>query len=525
VSSRPKDEIANALLTRALAMFALTTSTTRQVSPLCVTDGFDDNGLDAIFCEMANSQLWIVQSKWIKIGRGEPGTGDIHKFIQGIKDLVELRFSRFSLKIDRWKRSIRELLANPELKIHIVLAYTGDSFAIHSQRLIDDLLEEYNRLNPMMVFHRLDLPELHRRLVAEVRGASISDDIMLSEWGHLSEPMEAFYGSICAKDIFDLYKKYGTSLFIENLRDFMGSTEVNEAIQQTLTSMPERFFYMNNGITMIAKAMTKKPLGGPQQRVGYFHCDALSIINGAQTVGSIGSIAPSLVGNLEKAYVMCRIISYGDLDKGLAQELTRACNTQNAILAKDFVSQDAVQKALDVGFSLIGKKYVYRSGEEIPDPDRGCTIDEATIALACQNSDVQLTVIAKTKISRLWLDKKIYPRVFKNTVSAESLWQSVEFMRVSDRYIQQLPETDERYEALSVHGNRLLLHCMFQLYTANAQKGKLEADGRIIKKQVKGVARAAHEIIESNYPDTPMYSLFKNLTKTKAIAQHVLLKS
>lgn len=402
LASKPKDQVANAFLTRGLSMFALTTSTPRTVSVLCVTDGFDDNGIDAVFCDAAGPKLWLVQSKWIKNGRGEPGTGDIHKFVQGIKDLVELRFSRFNAKLDRWKSSIRDLLANPELKIHIVLAYTGDCFSDHSQRLIDDLLAEYNRINPMMIFHRLDLPELHRRLVAQVRGAAISDDIMLSDWGHLAEPMESFYGSICAKDIYDLYNKYGTGLFIENLRDFMGSTEVNEAIQNTLATMPDKFFYMNNGITMIAKSVSKKPLGGPQQRAGYFHCDGLSVINGAQTVGSIGSVTAALVPNLDKAHVLCRLIAYGDGDKAVAQELTRASNTQNAILAKDFVSQDPIQKNLDVGFALMGKNYLYRSGDEIPDPDRGCTIEEATIALACQSQDTQLAVIAKTKISRMW---------------------------------------------------------------------------------------------------------------------------
>lgn len=124
----------------------------------------------------------------------------------------------------------------------------------------------------------------------------------------------------------------------------------------------------------------------------------------------------------------------------------------------------------------------------------------------------------------MWQDKKVYSRVFRSNLSAEAVWQAVEFMRIADRYIQQLPEVSSDYEALSVHGNRFLLHCIFQLYATASQKGQLAGDGRVIKKQVKQIAQLLHSKISTDYPDSPMYSLFKNLKKTRTLAEFVAIK-
>jgi hypothetical protein len=64
--SRPAAEQESVFLTRSLSAFALMTSA--DIKPdkaaSCVTDGGQDNGIDAIYYDDFEKVLYLVQSKW-----------------------------------------------------------------------------------------------------------------------------------------------------------------------------------------------------------------------------------------------------------------------------------------------------------------------------------------------------------------------------------------------------------------------------------------------------------------------------
>jgi hypothetical protein len=75
-----------------------------------VTDGGNDNGLDAIHYDARARRLYLVQSKWIHSGNGEPENGDVRKFIAGIHDLGNLSFDRFNNKVNAKRDTIIKAL-------------------------------------------------------------------------------------------------------------------------------------------------------------------------------------------------------------------------------------------------------------------------------------------------------------------------------------------------------------------------------------------------------------------------------
>src|SRR5689334_7878965 len=89
-----------ARLTRGLAAWALTqiAVVSDEDAAASVTDGFDDNGVDAVLVDSDNSVVILVQSKWDTKGTGSPAAGDIHKFIQGFRDIINAQFDRFNEK-------------------------------------------------------------------------------------------------------------------------------------------------------------------------------------------------------------------------------------------------------------------------------------------------------------------------------------------------------------------------------------------------------------------------------------------
>src|SRR5689334_3898966 len=98
----------NFVLTRSLSAFALA-----QIAGIddafaadAVVDGAQDNGLDAIYYDLTEHVCYIVQSKWITSGNGSMDVGEMQKFVQGCRDLLEARFDRFNDKVQRKREMI-----------------------------------------------------------------------------------------------------------------------------------------------------------------------------------------------------------------------------------------------------------------------------------------------------------------------------------------------------------------------------------------------------------------------------------
>ena len=66
--------------------------------------------------------------------------------------------------------------------------------------------------------------------------------------------------------------------------------------------------------------------------------------------------------------------------------------------------------------------------------ETGCDLADATVARACEQSDLSYAVQAKREIGRLWedTDEAPYRVLFNSSVSGLSVWKSVQTLRVSD---------------------------------------------------------------------------------------------
>ena len=110
------DDIKEAfLLTRGLAAYSIhyLAEGAPHEAALAVTDGGTDNGIDAIYFDEPNKRLYLVQSKWIKSGIGEPENGEVKKFVAGVRDLFNLRFERFNSKIKAKQTMVTAALNDP----------------------------------------------------------------------------------------------------------------------------------------------------------------------------------------------------------------------------------------------------------------------------------------------------------------------------------------------------------------------------------------------------------------------------
>lgn len=534
IRDKSRGERESIFLSRGLAALSIKilTDISLEDAGRSVTDGWEDNGIDAIYYHRQERILYVVQAKWKQNGKGSIERGEAQKFIKGFQDLVNARFERFNDRIKLRKREIEDSLEDARTKFVLVVVHTGQQgLSDVVQRDFDDLLDELNDTSEIVVLRELRQSNLHSTVVQGMQGEPINVDVAVQEWGQTQDPYRAYYGQVAATDVAEWWDRYYPRLFAPNIRMFLGDTSVNETLIDTIAEEPEKFWYFNNGITALCASIHKKPLGGGARETGYFECRGFRIVNGAQTAGAIASSASKHLANLKQARVPIRIISLEDSPENLERDITRYNNTQNRIERRDFAALDPEQERIRVELQLEEISYTYKSGE-LTTGEYGCDLADATVARACEQSDLSYAVQAKREIGRLWedTDKPPYKVLFNPSVSGLSIWKSVQALRVMEDELKNIERDsdDGRNRLLAIHGNRFIAHLVFSLSGNELDEQDLELTDEYkkrIEKQTREVYVKLTNTVNDLYPDSYLASLFKNGRKCQLIKDKYLESS
>ena len=144
---------------RAFAAYSLTVTALADVEDAVnsITDGYEDNGIDAIYYDKGTKNLWIVQSKFSETGTGGIDNGDIEKFAKGVKKLINADFNSFNQRIKDREDEILSALDDASVKIQILLAYTSKKLSSHNLSSISDLLKEQNDTEELLIFNDFNI--------------------------------------------------------------------------------------------------------------------------------------------------------------------------------------------------------------------------------------------------------------------------------------------------------------------------------------------------------------------------------
>lgn len=268
------------------------------------------------------------------------------------------------------------------------------------------------------------------------------------------------------------------------------------------------------------------PRGASTRVFGQFLVTGASVVNGAQTVASIHSARHRNHEEIDNAFVWVRFISLEGCPEDFAAAVTRATNTQNAVEARDFVSLDPEQDRLRTELLLtLRKAYSIKRGDTPPPYTNGCTVSDATIALACANRDPSLAVLAKSSIGRLWesTDRTPYRTLFNSSVTPYRLWRCVETSRTVEKELdEQKKKREGRARSITVQGNRIILHLVFRLLALD-RVDDADFDWESELARVPSITMKALDIVtdrvERDYANNYITSLFKNISRCRDIVE------
>jgi hypothetical protein len=504
-------------LTRALAAWTLVKNYDAPVKVAAgsVVDGKNDNGVDAVYYDLATKTLSVVQSKWAKNGRKAPDPTECRKFADGIRDLFSGKFKeRFNPKINPHWDSIQGALVE-NVTFRLVIAYTGsDPLAPLAREVLDGLVEE---LGPEVVtLELLDLGKIYREITASADGLAINLKIMLKEWGKVDSPHVAYYGHANGADISQWFKDHGPRLFTKNIRGLLGQTDVNSEMSQTLYSRPQDFWYFNNGITITADKVTKMMLGGGGSDIACFDCTAIGVVNGAQTVSCLGQPGIEGLADLTKVKVLVRLIETNG-DRAFSDDVTKTNNRQNRIEPRDFVSLDPLQLGLRAQLAALNIRYQVHRSDEIPRGSDALDFVEAITALACATADVRHLWQMKREIGKLWeaTGKPPYSEIFRSDVTGLHVWRCVQVQRVIDR---QLQASKGPTQPIRIHANRLISGLVFSRISKAALSNKSSGvDEEWIVEQVEYYVQQVNVAVDHLFPNGMLPIIVKNLEKCQSI--------
>jgi AIPR protein len=261
-----------------------------------VVDGGGDGGIDAVFYSANSNTLFLVQSKYINSGRGEPDLGDVAKFKTGIENLLSGKYGAFD-KNAAWQERLPQIKADQKSMVQacLVLVYSGiNTVSEDKLQLFEDVKQRFaaDEDDEYINVQICGLTTVYDWLIDADLGIGVDQvEMKLLKPGWLRKPYETVYGLLPLKDLADLFAQHGKRLVGANIRAYKGKTEVNEKILATIQDEPESFFYLNNGLTAYCDRLQVETIDRDRVEFKRITAYGFSIVNGAQTLGAVAEFS------------------------------------------------------------------------------------------------------------------------------------------------------------------------------------------------------------------------------------------
>ncbi len=292
-----------------------------------IVDGANDLGIDAYLpVDFSDNKIRLFQSKYGTSHSVEA----ITKFKEDVKRL---------LKSDVTKM-------RPELA-HLVTKILDKNLKVECCYVTDQEVEFENEKS----FEVVDVNEIIQRLWGRIKkpAAGKRSTIKLEK---MLRHENTILGILKLRELTEFISKNRDYVFESNIRQWMQfKTTVNKGIRETLQNEPNKFFYYNNGITVVVSKYEE--IGNNSILL-----HAPQIVNGAQTSNSILDRAKR-THNLDGSITVTIIKADDEEDQN---NITRYRNSQNSVRGKDLVSLMDFHKSIKSQLQNSGYFYEIQAG-------------------------------------------------------------------------------------------------------------------------------------------------------------------
>lgn len=292
-----------------------------------IIDGPNDLGIDAYLpVDFSEDKIYLFQSKYGTSHSMEA----IAKFRQDVQSLRTRDITKMRPEIARLVTQIQE----KNLKIECIYVTdqkvdeeSYESVEIHD---IDTIIQK--------LWDRIKKPAVGKKATIRLESKLRYQNTLL--------------GILKLRELTNFVTKNRDYVFESNIRQWMQfKTTVNKGLRETLQESPNKFFYYNNGITIVVNDFEEL-----EDNSILLH--APQIVNGAQTSNSVLDHAKR-THNLDGSITVTIIKAADELDQN---NITKYRNSQNAVRGKDLVSLMDFHKSIKSQMENFGYFYEIQAG-------------------------------------------------------------------------------------------------------------------------------------------------------------------
>lgn len=341
----------NAIGLFALALrFAL--DDIHSVAAESVTDGSDDKKCDLIFIDREEGVAVIAQCYFSTKDRRSAPANKASDLNTAVAWLLQREIAELPERLRSAATELRSAIADGDVQrfeawyVHNLPESTNveDELSTVSEtaKTVIDALHPTSRVS--ISTSEVGRETLEAWYLETLSPILVNDEIKIdieSGFALKAGAWQAYITAVPARVLHRLYNRHKTRLFSANVRDYLGSRKsdanINNSIKRTAQSSPEDFWVFNNGITVLTHHFEETMVKGRRQLL----VRGVSIVNGAQTTGAIGSLPKSPD---PKALVPARFVQTSNPE--LIYDIIQYNNSQNKVTASDFRSTDRIQKRL-----------------------------------------------------------------------------------------------------------------------------------------------------------------------------------
>lgn len=335
------------------------------------TDGFNDNGIDAINFEDAEEKVvHFFQFKFpssVSSMTNGISQSDVQTIFNGF-DSFTGNDEKFNLL--EWNEILKEKRIeyekNDVYKFKIwIIKYSSSTINEKINNLVSKQKTDYENITG----NSLEVDIMTASKIALLYENNIRDkwcDFKLKYKKSLNpfsdDISKVYSGYVSLLDVYITFNSIKDKVFEGNVRYLNPNSKINDGIKETLSTEERQFFHLlNNGVTIFCKQCNDNTTND------FFDIKNGTIINGAQTVGTIINYLESLTDDKRDTYkdqfLFFRIVQVND-HKEIMDKMVYTLNTQNEMKSSYSISNEVSLKILQKRFNEETKYFLELKNNE-----------------------------------------------------------------------------------------------------------------------------------------------------------------
>mgnify|MGYP000871464013 CR=1 FL=1 len=337
-----------------------------------ITDGGMDGEIDAIYINQKTVHIFTFKyTDNFNLSKNTYPESELDVFTLTLQNLISGNLDKRTVNSFLWDKylEVLGLINNCSVEFKIYVVSNKEQPNDRSKTKLEQILKRFGVKEPIQYYDQDRLVEA----LIDTNIKTLDGSVHFVDTQHFEKAngdLRTVIGVIPASDLLNLVKSQNESgeieenAFNENVRVYKPNHRVNKAIIESAKEEDNyKFFYLNNGITIICEECDYKP----NTKSPFVRLTNFQIINGGQTTHSLFKFEKENPGKIHSIELLMRIC-VAKKGNPIAELISETTNSQIPVGNRDLHSIDPIQRKLEKEFAALDYYYERKANQHSDKP-------------------------------------------------------------------------------------------------------------------------------------------------------------